>query len=98
MTAAAVLRPLGADGGDPIGERNLEALRRLRRVVESGQRAALDSRTHGSLDRAGIRLLGRRDERERVAHRIGAGGTPHGGGCSPPARSARRSSRRGSAR
>jgi hypothetical protein len=35
MTAASVLRPLGSDGGDPIGERNLKALRRLRRVVES---------------------------------------------------------------
>src|ERR1035437_10935671 len=66
-------RPACADGRDALLKRNLEALGRVRRVVELGNRHAGEAPSDRALDLAEIAFLVGRDEREGVARHLGAG-------------------------
>src|SRR5664280_55074 len=62
-----------ADGRDALLKRNLEALGRVRRVVELGNRHAGEAPSDRALDLAEIAFLVGRDECEGVARHLGAG-------------------------
>ena len=77
------LRPLPlvglarADRGDALLDRDLEALRGPRRVVELRHRDARQALADRALDLAEVRLLVRRDEREGVALQLRARRAAH---------------------
>src|SRR5512141_770862 len=72
LGALALLGLAGADRGDALGDGDLEALDRARRVVEVGDGDAREALADRALDLAEVRLLVGRDERERVALQLGA--------------------------
>ena len=77
-----LLRPLallglaGANRGDPLGDRNLEALGRRLRVVEARHGDARKPLPDLPFDRREIGRLLRRNEGEGVAGHLGPGGAP----------------------
>src|SRR5512143_614759 len=75
--ALALLGLAGADGGDALGDRDLEALDGPRRVVEFRDGDARQALADRALDLAEIRFLVRRDEREGVAFQLGARRAAH---------------------
>src|SRR5690606_18832101 len=72
--ALAVLRLAAADLGDPLADRDLEALLRPRRVVEPLHLHARDRLPHRALDRPEVLLLVRGDQGVGVARSVRAGG------------------------
>src|ERR1700690_2816516 len=66
-----------ADRGDALGDRDLEAFGRARRVVELGHRDARQSLADRALDLAKIRLLVGSHEGERVALQLRARRAAH---------------------
>ena len=72
--AGALLGAAGADRGDALLERDLEALRRLRLIVEPLDRPPREARADRALDGEQLGGLLFRDEVEGVAHHLGPGG------------------------
>src|SRR5512141_2337709 len=75
--ALSLLRLTRADRRDALGDRDLEALGRPRRVIELRHRDARQALADRALDLPEIRLLVGRDERERVALQLRARRAAH---------------------
>jgi hypothetical protein len=75
LGARPLLSLARADLGDPLGQRNLELVRRPRAVVEIRERDARQPCVDGLLDRAEVGFFLWRHERERLPDRLGAAGS-----------------------